>query len=107
MRRIRLKSMREGEDDEGEDKEEEEGEDDEGEEDKEDGDEDDEDDEEDEKDEEKKRKKKNDVKTEKVVMREVVHVFSANLLFHLCSPPALKPGPAKRHFTSHPHTHGA
>lgn len=44
---------------------------------------------------------------EKVVMGEVVRVFSANLLFHLCSPPALQPRPAKRHFTSHPHTHGA
>lgn len=41
---------------------------------------------------------------EKVVMGEVVRVFSANLLFHLCSPPALQPRPAKRHFTSHPHT---
>lgn len=40
-------------------------------------------------------------------MGEVVRVFSANLLFHLCSPPALQPRPAKRHFTSHPHTHGA
>lgn len=44
---------------------------------------------------------------EKVVMGEVVRVFPANLLFHLCSPPALQPRPAKRHFTSHPHTHGA
>ena len=26
---------------------------------------------------------------EKVVMGEAVRVFSANLLFHLCSPPAL------------------
>lgn len=43
----------------------------------------------------------------KVVMGEVVRVFPANLLFHLCSPPALQPRPAKRHFTSHPHTHGA
>lgn len=44
---------------------------------------------------------------EKVVMGEVVRVFSANLQFHLCSPLALQPRPAKRHFTSHPHTHGA
>lgn len=44
---------------------------------------------------------------EKVVMGEVVRVFPANLLFHLCSPPALQPRPAKRRFTSHPHTHGA
>lgn len=48
-----------------------------------------------------------DEEKEKVVMGEVVRVFSANLLFHLCSPPALQPRPAKRHFTSHPHTHGA
>lgn len=46
-------------------------------------------------------------KKEKAVMGEVVRVFPANLLFHLCSPPALQPRPAKRHFTSHPHTHGA
>lgn len=44
---------------------------------------------------------------ENVVMGEVVRVFSANLLFHLCSPLTLQPRPAKRHFTSHPHTHGA